>query len=37
MCYKWDMSDEDDKKSRQDAKKERVLHTRVPAVLEQEL
>jgi hypothetical protein len=31
------MSDADDKKSRQDAKKERVLHTRVPAVLEQEL
>ena len=31
------MSEEDDKKSRQDAKKERVLHTRVPAVLEQEL
>jgi hypothetical protein len=31
------MSDGDDKKSRQDARKERVLHTRVPAVLEQEL
>ena len=31
------MGDGDDKKSRQDAKKERVLHTRVPAVLEQEL
>jgi hypothetical protein len=31
------MSDGDDKESRQDAKKERVLHTRVPAVLEQEL
>ncbi len=31
------MSDGDDKKNRQDAKKERVLHTRVPAVLEQEL
>jgi len=31
------MSDGDDKKGRQDAKKERVLHTRVPAVLEQEL
>jgi hypothetical protein len=31
------MSEGDDKKSRQDARKERVLHTRVPAVLEQEL
>lgn len=31
------MSDGDDKKSRRDARKERVLHTRVPAVLEQEL
>jgi len=31
------MDDADDKKSRQDARKERVLHTRVPAVLEQEL
>jgi len=31
------MSDGDDKKGRQDARKERVLHTRVPAVLEQEL
>ena len=31
------MGDGDDKKSRQAAKKERVLHTRVPAVLEQEL
>ena len=31
------MSDGDDKESRQDARKERVLHTRVPAVLEQEL
>ncbi len=31
------MSDGDDKKSRQEARKERVLHTRVPAVLEQEL
>jgi len=31
------MSDEDDKKGRRDARKERVLHTRVPAVLEQEL
>ena len=31
------MSDEQDKKDRRDAKKERVLHTRVPAVLEQEL
>ena len=31
------MSDGDDKQSRQDARKERVLHTRVPAVLEQEL
>ena len=31
------MSDGNDKKSRRDARKERVLHTRVPAVLEQEL
>jgi hypothetical protein len=31
------MSDGDDKKSRQGGRKERVLHTRVPAVLEQEL
>ena len=31
------MDDGDDKKSRQEARKERVLHTRVPAVLEQEL
>lgn len=31
------MSDGDDKKSRPEARKERVLHTRVPAVLEQEL
>ena len=31
------MSEGDEKKSRQDARKERVLHTRVPAVLEQEL
>ncbi|NOQ84666.1 MAG: hypothetical protein GQ551_11715 [Myxococcales bacterium] len=31
------MSDGDDKKSRTDGRKERVLHTRVPAVLEQEL
>jgi hypothetical protein len=31
------MSEGDDKKGRQDARKERVLHTRVPAVLEQEL
>jgi hypothetical protein len=31
------MGDEDDKKGRRDARKERVLHTRVPAVLEQEL
>lgn len=31
------MSDGDDKKSRQEARKERVLHTRVPAILEQEL
>jgi len=31
------MGDEADKKSRQDGRKERVLHTRVPAVLEQEL
>lgn len=31
------MSAADDKKSRKDSRKERVLHTRVPAVLEQEL
>jgi len=31
------MGDEADKKSRQVGRKERVLHTRVPAVLEQEL
>ncbi len=31
------MSDGDDAKSRKDGRKERVLHTRVPAVLEQEL
>ena len=31
------MSDEDDKKEARRARKERVLHTRVPAVLEQEL
>jgi hypothetical protein len=31
------MSDGDDKKSRKHGRKERVLHTRVPAVLEQEL
>ncbi len=31
------MSDEDDKKGRTEGRKERVLHTRVPAVLEQEL
>ena len=31
------MGEGDEKKGRQDAKKERVLHTRVPAVLEQEL
>lgn len=31
------MTDGDDKKSSRDAKKERVLHTRVPAILEQEL
>jgi hypothetical protein len=37
LCYKWVMSDGDDKKSRQGGRKERVLHTRVPAVLEQEL
>lgn len=37
LCYKWAVDDGDDKKSRQDARKERVLHTRVPAVLEQEL
>ncbi len=31
------MSDRDDKKDRREGRKERVLHTRVPAVLEQEL
>jgi hypothetical protein len=31
------MSDEDEKKEARAARKERVLHTRVPAVLEQEL
>lgn len=31
------MSDEDEKKDTRGARKERVLHTRVPAVLEQEL
>jgi hypothetical protein len=31
------MSDEDDPKDRREGRKERVLHTRVPAVLEQEL
>lgn len=31
------MADDDDKKSSRDARKERVLHTRVPAILEQEL
>ncbi len=31
------MSDEDDPKERREGRKERVLHTRVPAVLEQEL
>lgn len=31
------MSEEDDAKDRREARKERVLHTRVPAVLEQEL
>ncbi len=31
------MSEGEDKKSRKEARKERVLHTRVPAVLEQEL
>ncbi|MBW2684724.1 MAG: hypothetical protein JRE19_02265, partial [Deltaproteobacteria bacterium] len=31
------MSDGDDKKERQGGRKERVLHTRVPAVLEKEL
>ena len=31
------MGDQDDKKGRRNARKERVLHTRVPAVLEQEL
>lgn len=31
------MAEGDDKKDRREARKERVLHTRVPAVLEQEL
>ncbi len=31
------MTDGDDKKSSRDGRKERVLHTRIPAVLEQEL
>ena len=31
------MTDGDDAKDRRDARKERVLHTRIPAVLEQEL
>jgi len=31
------MTDEDGKKDRREGRKERVLHTRVPAVLEQEL
>ena len=31
------MADEDGKKERREGRKERVLHTRVPAVLEQEL
>lgn len=31
------MTDADDKKGRREGRKERVLHTRVPAVLEQEL
>ena len=31
------MTDDDDTKDRRQARKERVLHTRVPAVLEQEL
>ncbi|MBW2508401.1 MAG: hypothetical protein JRE81_07215, partial [Deltaproteobacteria bacterium] len=31
------MVDDDGKKERRDGRKERVLHTRVPAVLEQEL
>ena len=33
----WRMSDFDEKKERREGRKERVLHTRVPAVLEQEL
>ena len=37
LCYKWAMTDGDDKKGGRDGKKQRVLHTRVPAVLEQEL
>ena len=36
-CYKWAVTDGDDKKGSRDGKKQRVLHTRVPAVLEQEL
>ena len=37
MCYKTLMSDGDREKDRRKGRKERVLHTRVPAVLEQEL
>jgi hypothetical protein len=37
MCYVPAVGDGDREKSRRDARKERVLHTRVPAVLEHEL
>jgi len=37
LCYIPAVDDASDKKNPQDARKERVLHTRVPAVLEQEL
>jgi hypothetical protein len=37
LCYKPHVTDEEGKKDRREGRKERVLHTRVPAVLEQEL
>lgn len=37
LCYIGSMASDDDKKGTRDAKKERVLHTRVPTVLDQEL
>lgn len=37
MCYTHGVTDDDDTKDRRQPRKERVLHTRVPAVLEQEL